>query len=418
MSAELEDFDGASIRTTDPRPLRVTDNRQVYAKDTREGSSDELFYLPEEMADEFRDDARAGHLICPVEGCRSPQFTTRGGSMRHHFMHLNSDATSHDFNAIHEKTSLHVIERHFRRKYPTAEISQPENKLADLVVESPRTGLRIGICVYFRPVNEDQLRDRVKEMRHEGITPNVILGAVKRYLSWDRHGVGDKCNVRAAHRTVLDLYDGVLLINPNDQQLATMEFNYGAGSSGHARLASLATLVSFPLDELEIDEDGSLTSAAHRGAVERNERGRQSALAHARRERAPSRFTRLAPWSPAPSPIVAPQDPGLSIHSALTEHTDSQEVIDDPNWKASLYWAFIDGKIGSKFEFIDLVDFVVKHWEVESKDLARIALFEWVNRLYWKGWLEVRIVDRVVVSPVAVIADDRRPPAHGGVSRE
>jgi hypothetical protein len=68
------------------------DERQVYARSTTSAER-ELVFLPDGAADEFREAAWSGRLVCPVPGCPSPQLTTRGPSdRRHHFVHRQAPA--------------------------------------------------------------------------------------------------------------------------------------------------------------------------------------------------------------------------------------------------------------------------------------------------------------------------------------
>jgi len=67
------------------------DSRQVYARDPRRPDDAPLVYMPDGAASQFYDDAKAGHLICPVPGCPSTELSTRGPkARRHHFFHVNA----------------------------------------------------------------------------------------------------------------------------------------------------------------------------------------------------------------------------------------------------------------------------------------------------------------------------------------
>jgi hypothetical protein len=68
------------------------DARQVYARSTM-STARSLVFLPDGAAEDFRESARCGDLVCPVPGCPSPLLTTRGpATRRHHFVHRHAPA--------------------------------------------------------------------------------------------------------------------------------------------------------------------------------------------------------------------------------------------------------------------------------------------------------------------------------------
>lgn len=95
---------------------------QVFARDRRLGPDAPLVFLAHGQADALREDARAGHLVCPLADCQDNRFVVHGGTeRRHHFKHRHG-AGGHAPETIAHHTAKHLIARWLRSFYPDAQV--------------------------------------------------------------------------------------------------------------------------------------------------------------------------------------------------------------------------------------------------------------------------------------------------------
>ena len=115
------------------------DDRQVYARSTTSASA-ELVFLPEGGADEFRDAAQSGQLVCPVRGCPSPQLTTRGpASRRHHFVHRQAPSDPAHQRAYVRRVATELIEEWIRSAHPRSTV-ETEATVGEVTIAALVTG--------------------------------------------------------------------------------------------------------------------------------------------------------------------------------------------------------------------------------------------------------------------------------------
>jgi Competence protein CoiA-like family len=142
------------------------DTRQLYARDVRLPDEAALVYLPEGEADAFRQDCRAGHLVCPLPDCPDRRYIARGGSRRHHFAH-HGGAGGHAPERYFHLVGKRLIADLVRDRHPGAEVvveGRVENgQVADVLARSPGSGRRYAFELQYSPLTVEEWR-----ARHEG----------------------------------------------------------------------------------------------------------------------------------------------------------------------------------------------------------------------------------------------------------
>src|SRR6266853_1643181 len=84
--------------------------RQLFARDRRTPDDAPLVFMEIGAARRLRADCDAGHLVCPVPGCRDPRLITRGGSRRDHVAHRHVvDAITHAPERWYHWCGKHLI---------------------------------------------------------------------------------------------------------------------------------------------------------------------------------------------------------------------------------------------------------------------------------------------------------------------
>ena len=136
------------------------ERRQVYARDIREPAGAPLVFMPDREAEQFRADARAGKLVCPVPGCPSPQLTTRGPQQRrHHFVHRDAPADPrHDLTYARQAT-MGLLRAWIRRQHPKFEVTEHariRGVEVTLLVRSPLTNRRVALIYVDRRLGADR----------------------------------------------------------------------------------------------------------------------------------------------------------------------------------------------------------------------------------------------------------------------
>jgi hypothetical protein len=165
--------------------INLGDTRQVYARDRRLPADARLVHMPDGEAERFHEDARAGHLICPVPGCPAPELTTRhSDTKRDHFAHLPGARVSGHAN--YEEIVVGELLRHWvADQAPDVELVEHETKPASPVTILTRleSGDEVALCYVTKNLGVDAwIQHRVK-LEQEGIASAWIFAPTEKYLS-------------------------------------------------------------------------------------------------------------------------------------------------------------------------------------------------------------------------------------------
>jgi hypothetical protein len=144
-----------------------------------------LVYLPEGEADAFRQDCRAGHLVCPLPECPDRRYIARGGSRRHHFAH-HGGAGGHAPERYFHLVGKRLIADLVRDRHPGAEVvveGRIENgQVADVLARSPGSGRRYAFELQYSPLTVDEWRARHEGYRSLNIVDTWLFGHTKPHL--------------------------------------------------------------------------------------------------------------------------------------------------------------------------------------------------------------------------------------------
>jgi len=127
--------------------LQLGDTRQVHARDSREPPDAPLVFMPDGEARQFRADAQAGHLVCPVPGCPYPKLTTRhADDRRDHFVHTHAPELEHpDFRAAVTQQMLHRWAVNLDPTFEALDGQTIAEVPISVLVRLP-TGSRVALC--------------------------------------------------------------------------------------------------------------------------------------------------------------------------------------------------------------------------------------------------------------------------------
>jgi hypothetical protein len=165
--------------------LNLGDTRQVYARDKRRPPDAALVYMRDGEADRFREDARAGHLVCPVPGCPAPKLTTKHGETRRdHFAHMPSAGA-----LKHENYGEIVVGQLLRHwvlnQAPDVELIEQESEPGSpiTILTRLRDGDELAICYVKGRLGLDSWIGHRRDLEDEGIASAWIFAPSERYLS-------------------------------------------------------------------------------------------------------------------------------------------------------------------------------------------------------------------------------------------
>lgn len=160
------------------------DPRQVYAREKDAPSDAPLVFMPDGQAEAFRDRAQAGELICPVPGCPSPGLRTRGGTRRHHFMHVKAPS-----DPLHSRRYTRLATRRLLLDWALEQPSvtevidgQIEGAAITLIVDLD-DGSRIALCYVDMKLGADAWEELNYDLRDEGFATSWIFALRKMYFA-------------------------------------------------------------------------------------------------------------------------------------------------------------------------------------------------------------------------------------------
>lgn len=410
---------------------------QIFARDARLPADAALMRLDRGMAASTRPDARAGHLVCPIPGCEDPRLTTRAGSRRDHFAHLNLVGPPHAPETWFHYAGKHVVGDWLRARYPEARVvvdaEAVENRqIPDVLAEFP-DGRRFAFEVQYAALDTDEWVWRHAGYVVQGITDVWLLGHLPRYLrhprgSWE----ADRYVRTPLYDKIVETGAAVRWINPDERLIATPRhasdavFGRYLEHDDDFRWERLE-LGFDALDACRIEGNAFLTptddadrAAADRLAEARRVREEAERRAEERRQAQIDENARMKAWVEEQRAARA-RDYELRLRPELTRElpevlellevelkTDFGIFAHPAVWHAKLWREFIEGRIGSEFTVPNVcAPFMAtgKH-----KDKIFMAVRGYLAFLRRRGYLEFETSGYWIEGWVTVAADAKHPP--------
>jgi hypothetical protein len=243
-ASTLADFTGSS------------DPRVVYA---REIATDVVVHMPDGAAEQFRDRARTGELVCVVPGCSSPRLKAMNrGARRDGFAHHHA-VDKHAPMGVHHLQAQLMLARWLRANYPDAEVdlevtTEDGRRRADVMLISP-SGRRAAFEVQYAALTPRQWQARHDDYVRDGILDIWLWGHVPPHLRRVR-GADEIVAPTPVMQTLAELGHPVLWINPDAEQLGVALRQVWSSEAGHylsLQVADRAELRVLPLDEFRLD---------------------------------------------------------------------------------------------------------------------------------------------------------------------
>jgi hypothetical protein len=161
---------------------RPAETRQLVARDRRRPAGDDLIVIDEGEADRLRPACKAGDMVCPVGECPHPALSTRGGTRRDHFFHLNGRRDSHGPERLAHQLGKAKIARWARGRHAgldvQVEATIETGQRADVLITSPASGARLAIEIQCSPLTAAAWR-----ARHELY---LAAGVCAQWLWWNQ----------------------------------------------------------------------------------------------------------------------------------------------------------------------------------------------------------------------------------------
>jgi hypothetical protein len=419
-SAELQRFIGGG------------DLRQLYALDRRSG---EIVYMDDGEAETLRPDCRAGHLICPIEGCPSPTFTTYGGTVRrHHFKHLNGGASGHGAESYYHQLGKRVLGQHLRQRHPEARVSidtEPidNGQRPDVLVAFP-DGRRFAFELQYSPLSAAAWTARHQGYVSQGLHDVWIFGHLPPHLRPARHGQ-NAVELTKLAEALEDEELPVRFFSPDERQIATATVESDVCLYWEAVSLAYDELVGCeirgecfwtPTDEQEavaraqrLDEERQADAKreAQRQIDEAREAARERQSAKEAEWRAglkTQRRQRQARWEAAAPRFL--QLVGLDKVPPVIScelRSDWGTVWHPAHWHARLFYEFIEGKIGETFSFPQAIRRFYDAQPYDKKQ-ANVALGGYLFHLRRLGYLRFDSEGYRIEDDILVVADLHHPP--------
>lgn len=192
---------------------------QVFARDRRLGPDAPLVFLAHGQADALRDEARAGHLVCPLADCPDNRFVVHGGTeRRHHFKHRHG-AGGHAPETIAHHTAKHLIARWLRSLCPDAQVYADTKEVETgqrpdvlLVLDD---GTQVAYEVQFAALTAETWQARHDRYTSGGIKDVWLFGG-KTYdpPEHSRQSTDDQVRIHPTFKAALAAHRPILLIDP------------------------------------------------------------------------------------------------------------------------------------------------------------------------------------------------------------
>ncbi|MEJ7569196.1 MAG: competence protein CoiA family protein [Gaiellaceae bacterium] len=426
-AAELQQFVGGR------------ETRQLYALDRRSGR---IVYMEEGQADELRPDCRAGHLICPIDGCESRAFTTYGGtSKRHHFKHLASGARAHGPESYYHQLGKGLLGQYLRDRYPEASVVIDQQALdngqrPDVLIHMSG-GRRFAFELQYSPLTVSEWRRRHEGYRSQGVMDVWLFGHLAPHLQRSRYYREQRFESAIELTEVSRALKGagvpVRFFSPDELRIATATIE-----SSDRLLAgwNAAELRFDQLTECRIVGERFITPTDHiedaarlkRLEVEWKAREALAAEEHVRLQRSAAkaagekgeeewagwhrrqRAARVQAWqAAAPKFLKLVALPTVPEVISVELRSDWGTIWHPAHWHARLFYEFIEGQIGETFEYRQAIR---RFFQAQpyGKDQANVALGGYLFHLRREGYVRFDSEGYWIDGPILVMADLGHPP--------
>lgn len=415
------------------------ETRQLYALDRRSGR---IVYMQERHAEELRPDCRAGHLICPIDGCESRAFTTYGGtSKRHHFKHLVSGARAHGPESYYHQLGKGLLGQYLRDRYPEASVVVDQEALdngqrPDVLIDMSG-GRRFAFELQYSPLTVSEWRRRHDGYRSQGVKDVWLFGHLPPHLRRSRYHREQRfesaIELTEVARALNAEGEPVRFFSPDELQIATATLESGDRllAAWHAAELRFDQLTECriegerfitPTDEMEdaarlerLDEERKAREALaadehvrrpRSAAKAAREKGEEAWAEWHRRQRA----ARVQAWQAAAPKflkLVALQTVPEVISVEL--RSDWGTIWHPAHWHARLFSEFIQGQIGETFEYRRAIR---RFFQAQpyGKHQANVALGGYLFHLRREGYVRFDSEGYWIDGPILVMADLHHPP--------
>ncbi len=250
--------------------MQLGETRAVYARDKRKPPDAPLVFMPEGEADRFREDARMGHLVCPVPGCRSPRLMARHyEDRRDHFAHVCGEWPSHPDLST-------VVVRHMLRRWAASLDGQDEVLDEQTISGVPVTvlarlagGEQVALCYVDGCLGVDAWQRQRAALERCGVTGVWIFKPNERYFkACKRSAAGARGLIfdTRLFRAMRDQGCWPLFVNPERERVAKPIVREGEiavrfGLHSPLFVRNTLQLASSKLEDCRLCKDGMVTAA-------------------------------------------------------------------------------------------------------------------------------------------------------------
>jgi hypothetical protein len=404
------------------------ETRQLWARDRE---TEEIVYLEEGRADDFREDCSSGRFVCPIDSCDSPAYSAIGGSRkRHHFRHRQASASVHAPESWLHETGKNWLGQELSRRYPEAQVFIDTKAIdggqrPDVLVEIP-DGRRFAFEVQYSPITVSDWQRRHAGYESEGIVDVWLFGNIPPHLRWTRlqYDAG-AITIGDLHQTMVESGLAVHFISPDTRSIGTALVH-----SGHYMIEPRNCELGIdPLEKCEIEGGTFLTPCdrRERKALEEKEAKRLARLKEAeleetraaeraaRKEKATERAKQRIrvereQWQSEGAPKFLSLSGLSEMPAIIAEHSAADHCIDGYHgrWHAEFYWRHLR-EIGGSFSYADAAR---PYWDAQpkGKKWVNYAITGYLFALKRAGFVCFESVDAWIEGDILVLANFTLPP--------
>lgn len=166
------------------------DRRQVYARRAGAPPNEPLVFMPDGQADQFREDAKSGALICPVKECPSEGLTTVSSSERRdHFRHVGLPDEVKELSGSHREKYIQLATKSLLREWVRDQKRVVDMHTASMegvplmLIATLDEGSTVAVCYVDKQLGADAWAERHDFLlRAEGMAPAWVFGLRKSYF--------------------------------------------------------------------------------------------------------------------------------------------------------------------------------------------------------------------------------------------
>jgi hypothetical protein len=321
----------------------------------------------------------AGAARLPASS-EDPRCTTKAGSKRDHFAHLNLVGGGHSPETWFHYTGKQVVGRWLRAHYPDARVQVDHDAVAngqvpDVLAVFP-DGRRFAFEVQYVALTEEEWTVRHDGYVEQGFTDVWLLGHLPRYLRRRRGVDGGRYVLGPLLRQIVEAEQRLYWINPDERTIASRreitDASYGKGLAYGllTRAGFDVELAVDALDDCVIDGASFLTPLDR---IERTEwvnaeaarRRREEAeqRAESRRREEEARRSEIAVWlvrkqaqqaelyKQKTRPWVDRDLAGAVLDIEIELKSDRGIYLHPAQWHAVFFRDHIEGRSGQTFSY-------------------------------------------------------------------